>query len=105
MRLLCPHRTGWVHRSIWLLVILNALFYTATTILSIWSWMPWKDIKLVYGPSRQGINVAAIMISGAAVNFVSDVSILVLPIYQIWQLQLSTARKIGVSSVFSAGLL
>ncbi|KAJ4356387.1 uncharacterized protein N0V89_004420 [Didymosphaeria variabile] len=44
------------------------------------------------------------LIIGAVVNFISDVSILVLPIWKVWQLQLSTAKKIGVTSIFATGL-
>jgi hypothetical protein len=36
---------------------------------------------------------------------VSDVSILVLPLFKVWSLKLSNKHKIGVSSVFVTGVL
>jgi hypothetical protein len=61
----------------------------------------------IWHPLIEGkcLDLASILISGAVVNIVSDFSILILPIYSVWQLQLNTARKIGVSSVFATGLL
>ena len=41
----------------------------------------------------------------AAFNVISDVVIFVLPLNKIWRLQMSTNRKIGVSLIFSTGLL
>ncbi|KAF1961153.1 hypothetical protein CC80DRAFT_531866 [Byssothecium circinans] len=103
IRIICPHRKGWTYRTIWLLIILNALFYTAITITTIWACNPRRKI---WRPFEEGtcLNIAATLITGAAVNMVSDISILVLPIMKVWSLQLSTAKKIGVSGVFSTGL-
>lgn len=36
---------------------------------------------------------------------VSDFTILLLPIVEVWRLQMSRQRKIGVSAVFATGLL
>ena len=36
---------------------------------------------------------------------VSDFTILLLPIVEVWRLQMSKHRKIGVSAVFATGLL
>ena len=36
---------------------------------------------------------------------VSDFTILLLPIVEVWRLHMSTQRKIGVSAVFATGLL
>ncbi|KAJ4294075.1 hypothetical protein N0V90_007764 [Kalmusia sp. IMI 367209] len=103
IRLLCPHRTGWTYFILWFLIVVDALFYFAINIATIWSCNPRSKI---WHPTDDGtcINLAALLIIGAVVNFISDISILVLPIWKVWQLQLSTAKKIGVTSVFSTGL-
>jgi hypothetical protein len=41
----------------------------------------------------------------AAINLVTDFAILVLPIWTVVQLPLSVRRKVGVSVVFSAGMM
>ena len=41
----------------------------------------------------------------AAFNVISDVIIFVLPLNKIWRLQMSLKRKIGISLIFSTGLL
>ena len=104
VRIICPHRRGWMYRAIRLLIVLNALFYAAITVTTVWACNPRHKI---WTPSEPGtcISLAAMLISVAAVNAVSDMTILVLPVYQVWRLQLSTAKKIGVSGVFSTGLL
>ena len=104
MRFLCPHRSGWVHGMIWSLIILNAVFYAAISIPTFWACNPRSKI---WRPYEDGtcVNLAAMLLANAAVNMISDISILILPVYKIWQLQLSIRKKIGVSSVFSAGLL
>jgi large subunit ribosomal protein L36e len=51
------------------------------------------------------LDVRAINIAAAAINTVSDLSILVLPQKVIWELQMSVKRKVGVSAIFLAGVL
>ena len=41
----------------------------------------------------------------AGFNIISDVMILVLPLTRVWRLQMSTRRKLGLSLIFSTGLM
>ena len=41
----------------------------------------------------------------AGFNIISDVIILVLPLTRVWRLQMSMRRKLGLSLVFSSGLI
>ncbi|KAL8857491.1 MAG: hypothetical protein Q9178_005985 [Gyalolechia marmorata] len=50
------------------------------------------------------VDLAAVLISGAVINVISDLSILVLPVAKIWQLQMRTSRKLSLSVVFGTGL-
>jgi hypothetical protein len=102
-RIFCPHRNG-IFRLIWALIIFNLLFYIAVMIPQILACSPREKIWHPLIPGKC-LDLASILIAGAVVNIISDFSILILPIYSVWQLQLNTARKIGVSSVFATGLL
>lgn len=46
-----------------------------------------------------------VFVAGGTINVVSDFTILLLPIVEVWRLHMSTHRKIGVSAVFATGLL
>ena len=49
------------------------------------------------------VNINAAFIATAAVNVVSDLLILALPVCNVWHLQMSVKRKIGISGVFLFG--
>ena len=58
-------------------------------------------------PTEPGhcINNEEVFVAGGTINVVSDFTILLLPIVEVWRLQMSIQRKIGVSAVFATGLL
>lgn len=49
-------------------------------------------------------NVVANEISSAAINMAMDVAIVLLPLPQIWALQLPSRKKINLSLMFSFGV-
>ncbi len=51
------------------------------------------------------INIEVVDIVTAAINVVSDVVLLLLPITCIWQLQMPSRSKVAVSAVFTTGIL
>ncbi|KAI1461803.1 hypothetical protein F4805DRAFT_245270 [Annulohypoxylon moriforme] len=91
----------WLSR---LATLLNIIVYTAATLISALSCKPidkfWKD----YLPGTC-IDRLALATCLAAFNLAMDIFILVLPQQVIWSLQMEKTRKIGVSIVFSVGLL
>lgn len=103
-RLFCPHRAGWTHLVIWALIIFNLLFYIAVMIPQVLACNPREKI---WHPYIEGtcLDLAAILISGAVVNVISDFAILILPLFKVWRLQLSASKKLGVSAIFATGLL
>ena len=85
-------------------IIVNVLFYIANLPLEIWPctprskyWAPWKPGTC--------IDNEKVYISGGSINIVSDFIILAVPIYEVWQLQMSARRKMGISAIFATGLL
>ena len=51
------------------------------------------------------LSLAGILIAGGVINIFSDFCVLALPLTSIWQLQMATRHKIGISAVFAVGLL
>ncbi|KAI1078660.1 hypothetical protein F5B20DRAFT_546833 [Whalleya microplaca] len=92
------------HRTCFILIALNTLFYIA-----------WIFAQNLYCIPRQRIwdvtiegkciNKTALIVSSSTINFISDITILILPQRIIWNLQMSRARKIGISFLFAIGLL
>ena len=104
IRVFVVPKAGALYYTIQSLIWSNALFYVADTLAEILQCLPRSKI---WNPKMEGhcINVSAAFITTAAVNAVSDFSILILPLARVWQLQMPTRRKISVSAMFAAGLL
>jgi hypothetical protein len=94
--------TFWMsHVLIWL----NLVFYITCTFLLIFACKP--EAKL-YDPTVTGghcLDTAAILISTAVLNAVSDALMLVLPQRVIWELAMPMKRKLGLSAAFFVALL
>lgn len=89
-----------IHTILWL----NASFYLAVMLVQIFECVPREKI---WNPMISGkcVNLPDTLICGAAINLVSDLSILVVPIKRVWHLQMTLNRKLGISAVFAAGIL
>lgn len=88
----------------WGLVSFNTVFYAVAIIVSVASciptnkiWQPWVDGTCF---DRRAADIAT-----AWFNLMVDIFILVLPQNIIWKLQMSRARKLSASVVFSIGIL
>ncbi|MCJ1235715.1 hypothetical protein MMC14_003686 [Varicellaria rhodocarpa] len=103
MRIFAPHRKSRTYVLIYLLLWFNVLFYIPITVVKIVECIPRARIWDKSIPGRC-IDFEPLLYTTSIVNLCSDLSILVLPIESIWRLQMKTARKIGVSAAFTAGL-
>jgi hypothetical protein len=93
--------TFWMsHVLIWV----NVLFYVTCTFLLIFACKP--EAKN-YDPTIKGhcLDSAAILISTAVLNTVSDGLMLILPQRVIWDLSMPLKRKMGLSAAFLVALL
>lgn len=91
----------WAGRA---LMVINILVYTAgiviTTVLCVPMsklWQPWKE-------GRCFDRIIGEVVT-AWINLFIDIALLALSHRVIWTLKMSTARKLGISLVFSVGLL
>lgn len=103
LRIFVPNHAGKLYYTVLLIIWLNLLFYTATTLVEIFTCMPRKKI---WEPSTPGrcVNTGFLVITTGAINVISDFSILMLPLSSIWGLQMPKKRKIALSAVFATGL-
>lgn len=99
-----PARQGFIYWASQTLIWTNLLFYVATSFALIFECTPREriwDTKI----AGKCINIKAIFLLTGSWNVISDLTILVLPIVPIWQLQMSPRKKLGVYAVFSTGVL
>lgn len=90
--------------SLWVLIGLNAVFFTTLMFLEIFQCRPREKI---WNPTIEGtcININQTFVATGVINVVDDCVILILPLVWTWQLQLRTKQKIGVSLIFATGFL
>ena len=99
-----PHHGGKFFYFTHILIWGNLAFYFSITMLWILECVPRTKI---WNPLVPGhcVNANYAFAITAAINIISDFSILILPLASIWSLQMPTRRKLGVSTVFATGLL
>lgn len=49
------------------------------------------------------LDINALYLASAVFNIISDIAMLSVPVYLIWNLQMSTRRKTGVTAIFCTG--
>lgn len=91
--------------SAWSLIALNASFYFAAVTAGNLSCTPFNAIWDITVPERKCLNVKALELAAAVIDLISDVAITILPQQVIWRLHMSTRTRLGVSLLFSIGIL
>lgn len=92
------------HTGLTILIWLNVIFYAGWTLSFILACIPRSKI---WDPTVSGrcINVDAALITSSAINILSDIAILVLPLVTIRNLQASQKTKTKVGAIFAVGFL
>ncbi|KAI1145492.1 hypothetical protein F4825DRAFT_457442 [Nemania diffusa] len=90
------------HTGLTILIWLNVIFYAGWTLSFILACIPRSKI---WDPTVSGrcINVDAALITSSAINILSDIAILVLPLVTIRNLQASQKTKTKVGAIFAVG--
>ncbi|KAI1802860.1 hypothetical protein F4811DRAFT_562889 [Daldinia bambusicola] len=105
IRIFVPHHErNAFYWTAWALIVINVALYISSCIATIFnctppnkSWKPWVE---GFCSDRRALDVGM-----GFFNLAMDVFILVLPQRVIWRLQMTKARRIGVTVVFSVGVL
>ncbi|KAL2867943.1 uncharacterized protein BJX67DRAFT_380500 [Aspergillus lucknowensis] len=103
LRVFAQSREGKTYRAIQLLIWFNLAFYLANFFLKIFQCIPRSKIWDKETPGRC-ININIPILVTAAINVVSDLLMLSLPIICVWRLQMSARKKLGISAIFAAGI-
>ena len=84
------------------LIAVNGIFYIVFFFVPIFLCFPRSKI---WNPEEHGhcLDVNDLYLASAVFNMLSDIAMLSVPIYLIWNLQMSTRRKVGVSAIFMTG--
>lgn len=107
VRIFCPVGTRnamlWIsHVIIWA----NIAFYGIGTMVELFQCTPREKI---WNPLYEGgscpMNMHAHNFASGIFNIISDLVILAVPQSIIWKLQMSTSKRIGVSLLFTIGIL
>ncbi|KAI8630115.1 hypothetical protein F5Y19DRAFT_428721 [Xylariaceae sp. FL1651] len=103
MRIFAPRTRNAFFWLCQVVLWLNVVYYIAATVVESMQCTP---RELIWDPTVEGtcLNTKAVEVTSASVNVVSDIVILIAPQFVIWRLQLSTAKKFGVASIFAVGL-
>ncbi|KAI0482604.1 hypothetical protein GGR56DRAFT_620761 [Xylariaceae sp. FL0804] len=91
-------------KVIWGLIGANLIFYAALFFAFIFACVPRDKIANPLLPGRC-IDTNASIIATSAINVVSDLTILLIPLAAVSHLQLPARTKIGVAGVFAVGVL
>ena len=105
VRIFVPLRTGPIYWSTLSLIIVNCLFYGASLVAWVLQCIP---LRKTWDFAIEGtcyVNPTALFVAGGAFNALSDLLMLLLPLYSIWHLKMAIKRKVGVSAIFATGLL
>ncbi|KAJ8119388.1 hypothetical protein ONZ43_g3652 [Nemania bipapillata] len=107
IRIFVPGNTrNWFFWTAWSIIAFNSLAYFAALWVVIFGKSPIAYNWNVFIPEgRSYVNRKHLDIVAAGVNLITDISTFLLPQPIIWSLKMTKSRKIGVSFMFSFGLL
>lgn len=103
LRIFVPARTRKFYLT-WALIAINGTVNVSLAIALAFQCIPRRKI---WTPALDGrcIHLGAAFLTSATTNVITDWAVFLLPLSSIWGLQLPWKRKIGVSAVFTVGLL
>ena len=103
-RIFAPSHKGFIYVTVHVLIWLNLLFYGAITMVKVIQCIPRARIWDTSVPGTC-IDLTAVLKTTGVFNTVSDFLILVLPICEVWKLQMEIRQKLCVSAAFGIGLM
>jgi hypothetical protein len=103
-RIFTVNKKNVIYWVVWTLIVTNVISYSIFFFVFIVACIPREKI---WNPSIPGkcLDMGPTMIASGVVNLISDLTILVLPLLSISNLQMPLKRKVGVSAIFATGTL
>ena len=102
-----PMKSGYVYWACHTLIWVNLLFYISVFFSIVFACHPIEEVWSLGKPSDKSHCVSSIglLVASSAVNILSDLLNLLLPMWATWHLQLAPKRKAGIIAIFATGLL
>ena len=104
LRIFCPQTRDRCYWTLQILNVLNTAFYICYLVIPIVMCSPREKIWN-RGVEGKCLNIYALYVSSSAFNAVSDILMFFVPLWRIWNLSISQARKVAVSGIFFSGAL
>ncbi|KUJ17081.1 uncharacterized protein LY89DRAFT_748303 [Mollisia scopiformis] len=104
-RTFAPIKSGAVYIAIQVLLWSNLAFYLASFFVLVFECVPQERIWNPLITTGHCIKTGSLLIAMGVINVVSDLMILILPIWAIFHLHMSMKLKLGISAIFATGLL
>ena len=101
-RVFLPHRGTLFDWALRVFMAILVLFYIATAIVEIWECTPREKIWNKSSPGTC-VDVSSLLNTSGLFNTITDLMVLLVPIKSVWNLRMTTKRKIGVAAVFTVG--
>jgi hypothetical protein len=107
LRLFAPSRSGnkFMWYGAWGTIVATFIVYTFFTFWTMFYCRPRRMIWDKLTPGGKCYDVNDIILSQGAFNMASDVFILFLPTFSLWQLNVPLARKMFITLLFATGLV
>lgn len=89
-----------------ILLAANVIFYFSSTFLALFHCTPQRKIwDVLYEGGHCQINIKVMNLVASVINIISDITILALPQWVIWRLNMTKATRAGVAVLFLIGVL
>jgi hypothetical protein len=98
------NQRNFIYWCSWILIIANTATYIFAFFIFLFACVP-RNAIWDLAVNGKCIDVDIATVSASAINLVSDLSILGLPILGIWRLRMPLNIKLGVASIFATGVL
>ena len=107
LRIFVPNRKAnkTLFLSIWVIIGVNFCFYFMDIIFEIILCLPREKICNPLLTSGRCLNALVLYKATGMFNVVSDLAILIIPMFPIWELQMPLGRKFKIAGVFASGIL
>ena len=105
MHIFAPTKTGLVYWAFHALIWGNLVFYVSAWLTVVFQCVPQTKIWDPEHHAGHCINIHTAYAATGAFNVVSDLLMLLLPMFAIWHLHMEPKRKLGVAAVFATGTM
>ena len=105
IRIFAPAKSGSVYWASHTLIWTNLLLYVCVFFSVLLECYPIDETWNPLDANNHCVNRNMVLVVSGACNVFSDILILLLPLWAIWHLQMKLRRKIGITAVFTTGLL